>query len=239
MCTYLEVEDKISVNKKFARITNPTVAMYFAELLVILKEVKRKNKFDPTTGLWKLDRKYVFSELGLDTDEQKKADQVLFRLGVVTKIDPENPDRIAVNVKRYFELLTDDSLIPEDLLPKAVKLTAADQKAVKKAAIKKRLVNLFGETDERAQEAVTKLVDVYYDQHGYCKNAQWEPIVKMLHACTTDPAGISEIVDHVLTTNWQSIPAAIDSFMKKHAPTATKLNSKQTTCSGVMKDVEF
>jgi len=237
MC-YIELEDTISINRKFVRITNPTVATYFAELLVILKEVKRKNNFDPATGMWKLDRKFVFSELGLDTDEQKKADQILFRLGVITKIDPANADRIAIDMKRYFEILTDDSLIPEDLLPKTVKMTATDQKAVKKAAIKKRLVNLFEETDERAIEAVTKLVDVYYDK-GMCKNSQWEQIVTMLHACTSDPEGISEIVDYVIATNYVSIPAAIDSFMKKHAPTATKLNTKQTTCTGTMKDVEF
>ena len=45
MC-YLDMTDTLSVNKKFARITNTIVAVYFAQLLVIMKEVQRKNKFD-------------------------------------------------------------------------------------------------------------------------------------------------------------------------------------------------
>lgn len=236
MC-YIEAIKTTAINNKFTRITNPTVSIYFSILLTILEKVKQKRKYDMQSGLFTLDRKYIFNEVGIDTTEQKHCDEILFRLGIVTKIDPANSDCIAIDMKKYFEILTDNSLVPEDLLPKTVKMTAADRKVVKKASIKAGIVKLFSETDPTAIDAVTKLVDVYYDK-GNVKHEQWKPIVTMLHACTTDPTGLAEIVDYIIATNYTSIPAAIDSFMKKHAGNATKLGTKQKVCTGVS-DITF
>lgn len=240
MC-YIETMDFANVNKKFVRITNPTVGLYFSVLVEVLKQVRLKNKFDPATGEFKLNRAFITSETGIATTDQKYCDQILTKLGIVT-VNSTNADKLIVNMKRYMELLTDTSLQAETILSPTAKLTRAEKQAAKEnglidlyAAQYSELVNR--EVADQELTAIKKLIRVYYSK-GVVKKEQWEPIFKILNSCTNDPASIVELVEYVNSTNYVSIPAAIDSFMKKHAPTATKLGTTQRKCTGVS-DIKF
>lgn len=233
MCSYLDVmatDSYIMINKKLAKMTNFQTAAYWAILLNVLKQVKLKNTYDPATGFFPLKRSYIEDELGINTDEQKNCDIILARLGTLN-VDPGNKNRVSLNVKRMQELLVDDSLIPEDLLPKTIKQTYTDKQTAKKAGIKAGIVALFNETNEDALTAITNLVEVYYDK-GYCKHASWTPVVTIINAACPTPEAKVELINFILTTNWQSITAAIDKFMQSHKSNGTKINAEQKKCSG-------
>lgn len=241
MCKIINIissESYVRANTEFIKLTNLSIATYTELLFTILNAVSKKKTYDPTSGLFKVDRAYITERTGIPAEDQKQYDLTLYKLGVVVMIDPANKNKISLSAQRYLEIIADPTSVPENLVSKTAKMTYAEKQAAKVAGIQAGIVELFGESDERAQEAVRKLVEVYYSK-GVVKHEQWKPIVQMLHACTSDPDGISELVDYVIATNYVSIPAAVDSFMKKHAPTATKLNSKQTTCTGTMSGVEF
>lgn len=239
MCM-IECLETANVNKKLVRITNPGVGLYFAIVVEILKQVKAKNKFDPETGMFKLNRKYVESETGIGTSEQKNCDQILNRLGIVN-IDPQNTDRISVDMKKYFEVLSDNSKLDVEVLPPTVKLTRAEKQAAKENGIKARIVGLWPGAEESGNpeiESISKLVNVYYGK-GLVKCDQWEQIFKLLRAAAVDSDAVVELVNYVIATNYTSIPAAIDSFMRSHKPTATRLGTKQEKSGKLMSGVEF
>lgn len=232
MCSYLDVmatDSYIMINKKLAKMTNFQTAAYWSLLLNVLKQVKLKNTYDPNTGFFTLKRSYIEDELGISTDEQKNCDIILARLGALN-VDPGNKNKVSLNVKRMQELLVDDSLVPEDLLSKTVKQTYADKQSAKKAGIKAGIVALFNETDEKVLEAITNLVEVYYDK-GYCKHASWTPVINILGAAAPGTDAKIELINFILSTNWQSIPAAIDKFMQSHKTTGTRINTEQKKCT--------
>ena len=239
MCM-IECLETANVNKKLVRITNPGVGLYFAIVVEILKQVKAKNKFDPETGMFRLNRKYVESETGLGTSEQKNCDVILNRLGIVN-IDPQNADRISVDMRKYFEVLSDNSKLDSEVLPPTVKLTKAEKQAAKENGIKARIVELWPGAEESGNpeiESISKLVNVYYGK-GIVKHDQWEQIFKLLRAAAADAEAVEELVNYVIATNYTSIPAAIDSFMRSHKPTATRLGTKQQKSGKLMNGVEF
>lgn len=240
MCM-IEAYDLAQVNKKFARITNPIAALYFAEIVEILKQVKLKNKFDPATGMFKLNRKFVSDETGIETAEQKNCDQMFVKLGLVV-VDSTNPDKLAVDMRRYTQLLTDQLVDAENILSPAARKTRAEKQEAKTSGIIASHVQSYSEIcdhqlSEDEAEAVNNLVSVYYSK-GIVKRAQWEQIFKLIISCAKDSSAVVELINYIIATNYTSIPIAVDNFMKKFAGNATKTGKTQTACSGVS-DIAF
>lgn len=241
MCKVINLissESYVRANSRFIKLTNLTIATYTEMLFTILDAVSKKKTFDQTTGVFTISREYIEERTGILAEDQKEADLALYQLGIIGTIDPKNKNKISLNAKRYYELLLDDSLVPEELLSKTAKLSHSEKQTAKTNAIKDAIVKKFGETDETVLTAIRSLVDIYYAK-GYVKQASWEPVITQLHACTSDPAGLVEIVNHVIASNFQSIPNAIAQFMDKAKGNATKLGADQKKCSGELDSTLF
>jgi hypothetical protein len=239
--SYLDVYQTISVNCKLAKITNPTTALYFGALLEVYEQVKRKKTFDPASGVFRLDRTYVADRSGIPPDEQRNCDRAMAALGVI-RVDPLSKDKLAIDMKRLVGLLADESKLPEEVLPKTIKMTKADRQASKEAGIKSMLASAYGDLkalNPKEREAVETLVDVYYSK-GLVKRSQWELIFKLIKSAAHGPDAVSEMIDYVLATNYASIPAALDSFMKsKQRQAGSRIGAQQKKSSGEFLGQEF
>lgn len=238
--SYLDVYQTIPVSGKLAKATNPTVALYFATLLEVYEQVRRKRTFDPSSGFFKLDRAYMSERTGISNDEQRNCDLIMVALGVM-KIDSSSKDKLAIDMRRYVEILADESKLPEELLPKTLKKTKADKQASKESAIKNMLVGVYPGFDgagEEEREAIRTLVDVYYSK-GVVKRAQWEQIFRLIKSAAKDASAVKEMTDYILATNYASIPAAIDSFMRRRMQYGTKIGAEQKKSNGAFMSESF
>lgn len=238
--SYLDVYQTLSVSGKLARATNPTTALYFATLLEVYEQVRRKRTFDPTSGFFKLDRAYVAERTGIPGEEQRNCDVMMAGLGVI-RVDPSNKDKLAIDMRRYVEILADESKLPEELLTKTMKMTKAARQANKEQGIKDMLASAypgFATADARERQAISTLVDVYYSK-GLVKRAQWEQIFRLIKSAAKDPAAVEEMTDYILATNYASIPAAIDSFMRRRMQFGSKIGAEQKRSNGALLDEKF
>ena len=151
---YLELFDELHINKKLAKIAGLEVAVYWAELQSILKQVVKKQTADEQ-GFFPLDRDFVERETTLTVTKQLKCDEKLISLGVMLK-DPENPNKIAIGVNSMVALITDEDTTK---LKKTSK-TSADAKAAKVAGIKATMKKAILETDIDLRAAYERWVHI-------------------------------------------------------------------------------
>lgn len=235
--TALSTQSYVRANSRFIAVAGLNTAVYIEILCTILTSVDLKNKYDPETGFWKLNRDFVRNRTGILPADQRFCDQALVKLGIIV-VDPDDSDKIKVDTKRYLSYLVATE-IPEELtVPEYMKRTRAENQQAKLATLIERYTDLFGYEDEESRSIIKKLVEVYYKM-GYTKKAQWEPIVPIVRSCVADYTALEELVNAIIASNYRSIPTAIDVFMKKHKPTGTKLNAEQKVCTDIMEEHLF
>lgn len=123
----------INVNIKFMKLVGIETAVYFAEILNIIREVVRKKKFNEQ-GFFKLDRKYIESRTTLDAEAQYDCDVVLTKL-LVLSADPANLDMVRVDLEEFAKILVDDNMKGISSEKKKLKVTASDRAEQKRAGM--------------------------------------------------------------------------------------------------------
>lgn len=234
MCTYLDLvapDSYLMVNKKLLKIVGYTTAVYFTLLLDILKEVKRKKTYDEATGFFTLKRAFVEEEIGLTTDEQKNSDGILAKLGVL-QIDATNKNKIAIDTKKFCEAIVDDTILPEEMLPKTTKMTRVEKQEAKDAGIAQMYTSLFNETDEKLNELISELVLIYFKK-GYCRKFQWEEIRDQINQAVSTVEEKKDLIKFIIMSGWSGIPASIVRYKETHAITGAKLTKKQTVVTNI------
>lgn len=217
---YLDCYETQTVNLKLVRLTNPTVGLYFAKLLILMKQIMKSGKFDQTTGFWKVDRRLIEDETGIITSEQKNCDEILAKLGILN-LDTSNAGMVAVDMKKYTDLLSNTTDNETEVLSRNIKMTYSEKRLAKIIAIKERIVTLWKtpmQFTDPEHLPLIKLVNVYYDK-GLTKEDQWEVIFKEMHKRVTTLGELKELVNYILGTNYVSILAALNSFDKQSAIT--------------------
>ena len=142
---YLDIMDNITVNKKLIKYAGIETAVYWAELVSILKQVSKKKTCDER-GFFNLDRSFVEKETSIKPERQIECDTILSNLGILIT-DPADQNRIAVSVQNMIALITDeDPALLTDLVTQTKK-SAADKAEGKKAGIKFNLKNSIVEPD--------------------------------------------------------------------------------------------
>lgn len=121
------------VNTKAVKIFGLPLAAYWSVLADIYPRVIEK-KLDEltTTGYFELKRDYVEGQCGLKPEEQYAMDKVLVRIGVIA-VDPDNINRLAIDMSAMAEILLEDD---QDALKKIQK--AAKSKKIDEAAAKRQ-----------------------------------------------------------------------------------------------------
>ena len=231
---FINCVDDLEINKRFTRMVGPTTAVYFAEILEVLKQVYNKKTFDPVSGTWKLNRQYIASEVGISAEQQLDCDNILRRLGIL-KNDPKDKNKISIDVKKYFELLVDNSLVPEELLPKTLKLSISEKNAVKRNSFISEVVKLFHETDEKTLHLLTTLVSIYYENKRYTTLDQWKPVIERMAGMAPTSEEMYDLVQKVIEINYMSIMTSLDKISKdKLAKVGIKLSKLQPKCMGTL-----
>ena len=70
--SFISIYDEGRYNRKLVKLTNLNTAVYWSELLEIIEQVVRKKKFDDD-GYFKLDRKYMEDQTGIQTINLKQS----------------------------------------------------------------------------------------------------------------------------------------------------------------------
>lgn len=128
----------ISVNKKLIKVLGLKAAAYTSEVLCIMTHVQKKSTLS-ADGYFKIDRKYVEDQIGLNLSDQYICDATLEKL-LLLREDPMNPDRISVNAAEICAIITESN--PESLqeLAKKAKVTTVESAAIKRGVVAKKKV---------------------------------------------------------------------------------------------------
>lgn len=96
--------EHIIVNKTAIKLLGLETAIYWSEMMVVLRQVKRKGTVK--NGFFKLDRKYMEAETSIPVDRQKLCDAILVENGIML-ISESDPDLLAVDLPNYAALIMD------------------------------------------------------------------------------------------------------------------------------------
>lgn len=124
---------ELPVNIKAIQIFGIPCATYWAELLNIYPRViqKKMDDLQQSGGYFTVDREYVQSRLCLSAEEQIAFDLALNRVGVL-RIDPDDSNKISINLDAMFEILAeDDAKVLKKIRDKA-KTKKTDETAAKR-----------------------------------------------------------------------------------------------------------
>jgi hypothetical protein len=231
---YLELFDELHINKKLAKIAGLEVAVYWAELQSILKQVVKKQTADEQ-GFFPLDRDFVERETTLTVTKQLKCDEKLISLGVMLK-DPENPNKISIGVNGMVAIITDE----DTTKLKKTSAGKADARAAKIAGIKATMKRAILETDPELRAAYERWVDGMVDAQN-CKftKAVVQLFEQTVTQYTQDKALRLKIIEIATINSFRDATWAINRIYspgKFTQVTATKL-PEQKICTGVSNEV--
>lgn len=128
----------INVNQKAIKLFGLEAATYFAVITQIVPRVLVKQTADEQ-GFFPIDRHYVEEQIGLNLEQQYHCDTILVRNGILEE-SVDSRDKITVNLKQYFSVLTEsdpkvlESIQKRSVLSKSVlEKDASNARAVKRA----------------------------------------------------------------------------------------------------------
>jgi hypothetical protein len=233
---YLELFDELHINKKLAKIAGLDVAVYWAELQSILKQVVKKQTADEQ-GFFTLDRAYVERETTLTVTKQLKCDEKLISLGVMLK-DPEDPNKISIAVNGMVALITEE----DTTKLKKKSANSADAKAAKVAGIKTTMKRAIFTQDPALREAYERWIDGMVDAQN-CKftKAVVQLFEKTVTQYTPDKSTQLKIIEIATINSYRDATWAIN---KIHSPSLygkppVMKQTEQKICTGVSDGVIF
>lgn len=195
----------LQVNKKAARVFGPTTAIYLASLLDVLSAVRKKKKYDPETGKFKLDRKFVEAETGLTLLQQQNCDMVLKSVGVIKLYDRDN---MTIYTKTYYDIISSDDSVFLDGLTKTIQAALVEfqdkinsKKVSILATFKRMYLGQYSAEVEKALDdfceviqergklnkvMMTKFLKDLNDYIGTYRGATEATIIQLIETCTVN-----------------------------------------------------
>lgn len=242
---YLDVMDNITVNKKLIKHVGIETAVYWAELVSILKQVSKKKTCDEK-GFFKLDRSFVERETSIKPERQLECDSILSGLGILAS-DPNDSNKIAVSVQNMIALITDEDPSVFTGLVKQTKKSASDKAEGKKAGMKFNLKNAIVEPDMELKQKYDTWVEAMIDAAN-CRftKAVVELFVKTIREYTQDKKAQMRIVELATIHTYKDASWAINLYNREITPrftqtriTAPTPQSDQKVGTAVRSDVSF
>jgi hypothetical protein len=242
---YLDIMDNITVNKKLIKYVGIETAVYWAELVSILKQVSKKKTCDER-GFFKLDRAFVERETSIKPERQIECDAILSGLGILVS-DPNDPNRLAVSVQNMIALITDEDPSLLTGLVKQTKKSESDKAEGKKAGMKFNLKNAIVETDMELKKKFDTWVEAMVDA-GNCRftKAVVELFVKTVREYSSDKAAQGRVVELATIHTYKDASWAINLHRREVAPRFTQSRitaptpvSDQKVGTAVKADVSF
>lgn len=135
-------------------------AVYCNELLNILGQVTKKNKFDED-GYFKLDRNYMFRRTTLSIADQLSIDSSLSKINLIQK---KSDDVIKLDVQLLCDIMANDDVnINKEINLKTVVKESDEAKELKRESRKNNVKKNITCTDLDLKKALENWVDALYE----------------------------------------------------------------------------
>ena len=227
---YLDLFDELTINKKLMKIAGLEVAVYWAQLLIVLRQVLKKHTANEQ-GSFILDREYMERETSLTLTKQLKCDNKLSLLGVLYK-HPSDPNRLTISVGTMASVLSGETLNKI----KDTSIAQKDKKAAKIAGIKASMKKAILETDTNLRFAYERWTDGMVDA-GNCRftKAVVQLFEKTVTEYSEDKSVRLKIIEIATASSLRDANWAIDRLNPKDKVTA----STQKVYQGISDSVAF
>lgn len=170
-------------NIKLAHTIGLRSAIYCNELLNILGQVTKKNKFDDN-GFFKLDRKYMFNRTTLSVEDQLNIDAALAKINLISK-NPNDINSIKLDVDLLCAIVANKDInIAEDLAKRTKIKTSTEVKETKKQAIINALKDSIVCSNYELLTALRNWVDSMYETGKVLSKASVAAFQKTLNEYT-------------------------------------------------------
>ena len=232
-CDLLSSDNYGSFNIKLAKIANLETAVYWAELLNIIKKVLKKQKFDEN-GFFKLDRKYIEDRTTLTTEDQYNCDSALAQLGVLES-EVDDKDQVRVNLELMTSILIDDDAKKLVQIGKQLKVKKSTAAKNKVDAIKASMKESIVEPDLSILEALKDWVEAIYANKNFLTKKVIETFQTTIKQYSNDKTVQLKIIELATIHAYKDAAWAINLFERdyKKAGVSTLPQTKVTKVGAV------
>ena len=158
----IQPDKQCSFNIKLAHTIGLQSSIYCGELLNILGQVIKKNKF-VDGDYFRLNRQYMLERTTLSIEDQLNIDQALSRIHLIGK-HPTDKDCIRLDVKLLVDIIADNNIeIKNDLSWRTKLKTSKEAKETKKDAIKENIKLGIKCTNDELLASLWNWVDSVYE----------------------------------------------------------------------------
>ena len=224
----LASDNYFQINKKLAFVFGIAEAVYLTELFNICKKAFNKKTFNPDTGEFKLDRKYIQKQTTIKPSQQSVYDQKFQECGIL-EVNAENIDVIKMDTAKVVSIITcEDIKALTEMVPASKQLTEA-KKESKRNGIIQMLKNTFTEQDPDVKQALENWVEVVYDK-GICKKVQVLNFESQLNSYTQDKEAKLDLLNICINQGYKLLDWAIQIYERKQSAVRT---TKQKQSQGL------
>jgi hypothetical protein len=221
---------QIPVNVKAIQVFGLGCATYWATLADIYPRViiKKMDDLTQNQGYFTIDREYIFKRTSIDIDTQLLYDIGLSKAGVLCQ-DSGDPNKIAINLDRMFEILAESDYEVLEKLRKKAATKKTDEAAAKRAGM---IATLSGYATQLAQNPeVQEAYRLWITAMVESKKAKMsKPVVQLFHeamcAYTQSPELQVKILRDAAASGYTNASWVINALAKSGA---TRINVPQKT----------
>lgn len=209
----LSTDMYVSYNVKLAHRVGLQAAIYVAELLNINRKAVLKDKVDDN-GFFKVDRNYVEERTTLTKEDQKKLDDLLVDLSVLSKKDK---DQLNLNTDNLTGLLLEenDRIVTE--ISKEVSKKSRTKRATKQEIIQANLKESINTQNDELRKAYEVWIDSVIAKQGWMSKASILEGQKLVDDYTNRDLDLAlKIINIAATNGYRDIRWAINYFEKDY-----------------------
>ena len=246
--SFISIYDEGRYNRKLVKLTNLNTAVYWSELLEIIEQVVRKKKFDDD-GYFKLDRKYMEDQTGIQLDDQLEAESLLEKLGVLER-NQSDECKLRVQLKEMTELLADDKTQKLETSKTKEKISRAQQKANKQACILITMKNILSEADPELRAKYEEWIESVYARggpSGFLTKVKIQLFEDKINSFSADKQVKLDLLTEAILSGYSDADWVISRYTSKKrpaqsarpAPTATIIAEPQKVSTSVDTNIFF
>lgn len=201
----------VSYNVKLAHRIGLQAAIYVTELLNINRKAILKSKIDEE-GFFKIDRNYIEERTTLGKGDQKKLDEILIELKVLSKKDK---DQVNLNTDNLTGLLLEenDKIVTE--ISKEVSKKSKTKKATKQEAIQANLKESITTQNDELRKMYEFWIDSVIAKQGWMSKVSIIEGQKAVDSYTNRDLDLAlKIVSIAATNGYREMTWAIKTFEK-------------------------
>ena len=237
---YLDILAEDSYGKysrKIAQLSDLTTAVYFSEVLDIIKKVVKKGTYDEN-GFFTLDREYIKERTTIKIDDQINCDSILATVGILTKSD-HDLNKIKVDLEKAVAIMIDEDPKRLEAVAKKMRLSRTAEAKNKQQIIIAQLKHTVVEPSEILLKAIYNWIDAVYANKRYLTKRNIEIFQETICRYSQDLNIQVKIIEIAATNGWTDAAWAISDFERNYLNKSNLYKSLTSTAGGTKSGVEF